>query len=279
MTVHNNQIVNAVSVLSERSGKNCVKKTCGGCRNCVGLKGAIYEYIKRKIHKRLLGKVSLYITPSLFMKNLIEEAGFYPVEHIPNGFSLFKYSKMVNYNRILYVGRLSKEKGVNYLIKAMPNVLSVHKDAKLVIVGDGPEKDSLLELTKKLSLNNNISFRSSSTRKDIETFYRNSTILIVPSVYDDNFPTVVIEAMGIGRPVIGSYRGGIPELIENKVTGTFLRDVTSSEISKVIVSLLGSRATINKYSKHANIKSKNFSLDINAKSIEKIYERLREKDV
>lgn len=274
MTVHDNQIVNPVSMLSGRTGKECKKRTCGGCTNCVGLKGAIYEWIKRKIHRQLLKRVNLYITPSEYMKSLMEEAGFSPVKCIPNGFQLYNASPLINNFKLLYIGRLSKEKGVEYLIQAMPQILQKHPKTVLYIVGDGHETDNLKLLTTNLKIQNNVIFKPNIPHEQIEDYYKQASVVIVPSIYHDNLPTVCIEAMSVGRPLIGTKMGGIPELITDRVTGLLIEPKNSDQIAQAAIQLLSDENLLKQMSRNSSEKSKNYSINIHLDKIEKMYENV-----
>jgi glycosyltransferase involved in cell wall biosynthesis len=274
MTVHDNLLINAVSILSGRTGKDCKTRVCHGCSNCIGIKGAIYEYIKNIIHKILFEKISLYITPSIYMKKLVQEAGYNPVRHIDNGFKLFKYSKINKQNNILYVGRLNNEKGVEYLLRAMPRVVERNPKIKLTIIGDGNEKGNLMLLAQNLKIKSNVFFLNTITQDRLEEYYKNSTIVIVPSIYNDNFPTVIIEAMSIGRPVIGTRMGGIPELIDNGKTGFLVKSKSYKSLEEKILYLQHNKKVINILSRNAHEKSKLYHLKNHANKIESIYKKL-----
>lgn len=274
MTVHNNQIVNAVSILSERTGKMCKKETCGGCINCVGIKGAIYEYIKRNIHKQLLKKVNLYITPSKYMMGFVLEAGFSPVITIPNGIKPFKYKKIKNFNRILFVGRLTKDKGVDYLLNAMPRVLRKLPDIKLQIVGDGVDKNDFVFLVKKLGISNSVEFVGSVEDKTIRNYYDEASVLVVPSVWNEPFGLIGIEAMSTGRPVIGSKVGGIPEWLTDSETGYLITPRSSEEISTRILKLLSNESLLKNMGENSRNVSERFTIEENVRKLEMAYNDL-----
>jgi glycosyltransferase involved in cell wall biosynthesis len=157
MTVHDNRIVNAVSILSERTGKECKSRICSGCLNCIGIKGTIYEKIKRPIHRVLFKRINLYITPSRYMESLINEAGFYPSKTINNGINLYTPSDIKNFNHILYIGRLVKEKGLQILIQALDQIKKKFSNIKLTIIGSGSKKSDFVTLSKKLCLESTLS--------------------------------------------------------------------------------------------------------------------------
>lgn len=274
MTVHDSLLVNAVSNLSERTGKACKKRTCGGCMNCVGLKGAIYENIKRPIHRLLLKKIKLYITPSDYMNEFITEAGFKPVKTIHNGIKPLKYTPIKNFNRLLYVGRLTKQKGVDYLIKAMPHVIKEIPDVLLTIVGEGEEKESLSRLVLKLNLLNNVHFAGRVSPDKINNYYEDTTLVVVPSIYPDNFPTVILEAYSAGRPVIGTKIGGLREIIDINNTGKLVNSNNSQEIEQAIIKLIRNTKLLMQMSETCHVKSEYLDIRSYALNIYRTYNNL-----
>lgn len=117
-------------------------------------------------------------------------------------------------NYLLYIGRLSDEKGVDILVKAMKQV----PEAKLLIAGDGnyrPEIEQVIESERI----NNVSLLGSKWGSDLEELLLNCRFVVVPSLWYENFPYVMMEAYSRGKAVIGSDMGGIPEYIEEGKTG------------------------------------------------------------
>lgn len=104
----------------------------------------------------------------------------------------------------MYVGRLSGEKGLPTLLKAFETF-----EQKLIIVGDGPIRKELEEVAPP-----NVEFLGSMDREKVVALMRDMSFLIIPSEWYENNPMVVIEALSVGKPVIGANIGGIPELID-----------------------------------------------------------------
>jgi glycosyltransferase involved in cell wall biosynthesis len=107
---------------------------------------------------------------------------------------------------ILFVGRLSREKGVDTLIRAVTQVPQV----QLTVIGDGPERLGLQSLAR--SLDARVTFLGWLERNRVLDTMRHSELLCVPSVWYENCPLVVLEAMGSGLPFAVSDIGGLPEL-------------------------------------------------------------------
>jgi colanic acid/amylovoran biosynthesis glycosyltransferase len=115
--------------------------------------------------------------------------------------------------RILAVGRLSKEKGYDDLLRAVAQLLSQGVDAELELVGEGPERDALTRLADELRIRDKVTFRGWLQIDAVRRAMQEATVLAQPSTIE-GLPTVVEEAMALGIPVVGSHVGGIPELLD-----------------------------------------------------------------
>lgn len=131
--------------------------------------------------------------------------------------------KKLGYKKIvLFVGRLIKEKGVDYLIRAFAK-FSGFKDVGLLIVGDGAERNRLQKLCEELNLSNVVFIWHPSERAEIEPYFVLCDILVLPSItlkQPEEWGLVVNEAMSVGKPVIVSSSVGCAyELVKNAVNG------------------------------------------------------------
>lgn len=111
---------------------------------------------------------------------------------------------------LLYFGRLTDEKGVDVLIKAMKLAPHVH----LRIVGDGPRL-AALELLVKTQGIPNVTFLGPKWGAELNAILKDARFVVVPSVWHENFPYVILQSFAFGKAVIGTNRGGIPELIKH----------------------------------------------------------------
>ena len=164
--------------------------------------------------RRLEACTDVFICPSKFMAQKMIQGGFTSKKLIPlcNFIDIDKCKKdtYVKENYYCYVGRLSHEKGVKTLIKAAQKL-----SYKLVIIGDGPLSDEL----KNETTNANIEFVGYKQWDEIKEIVSKARFSVIPSEWYENNPLSVIEAQCLGTPVLGARIGGIPELIENDVTG------------------------------------------------------------
>lgn len=115
--------------------------------------------------------------------------------------------------RILFVGKLVENKGVHILIEAFARLMNQYKDCcKLIVVGSGEEKAKLEDLTLKRGIQRHVKFEGYiDDMNTLLAFYRQSDVLVVPSIKAEGFPRVIEEAMVCGLPVICSRLGGMKE--------------------------------------------------------------------
>ncbi len=115
-------------------------------------------------------------------------------------------------NYFLFVGRLSEEKGADFILK----LAAALPDLAFKIVGTGPEEDRLHLRGDRLP---NVSFEGFKSGEDLVKLYQGARAVLVPSRVEENFPLAVLEAMAYAKPVVASKAGGIPELVQDRVTG------------------------------------------------------------
>lgn len=159
--------------------------------------------------------------------------------HISNGIDLTKFDKYRNTLdkstfHILFVGRLSKQKGLIYLLKAFRKVIKIKKNIILKIVGDGPEKETLLNYTKKYKLETNVKFLGKLEGDKIINKYKSSNILILPSLYEGQ-ALVMLEAWASKIPVIATPVGDSPYIIKENINGFFIKPKDAESIKNKII--------------------------------------------
>ena len=126
----------------------------------------------------------------------------------------FKHEKMV-----LFTGRLTQHKGVEYLIKAARQI-----KAEVVIAGDGPEKKYLESLIQKYKLTNVHMVGYFSSKLDtINDFYLRANVYVAPSVWNEPLGLVILEAMSHKTPVVVSRKGGVTTIVKDGVNGFLIR--------------------------------------------------------
>jgi glycosyltransferase involved in cell wall biosynthesis len=121
-------------------------------------------------------------------------------------------------SQLLFVGRLVPKKGLSYLIKALPAILSERPDVTLSIVGFGPERASLESLAQKLKVSSHIEFVGAVPPTALPTYYRGAALFIAPFVRDatgdqEGLPVALMEAVATGCPYVVGDVAGLDDLI------------------------------------------------------------------
>jgi glycosyltransferase involved in cell wall biosynthesis len=173
---------------------------------------------------------------------------------------------------VLFVGRLVEDKGVKYLLRAFSEVVEEIPDAKLVIVGKGPQEKELRKLQESLGLTQ-VFFLGKVETKFMPNIYAGCDVFVLPSVREP-FGNVVVEAMAAGKPVIGSYVGGMKDTIVHEVTGYHVQPRSSQQISKFLTRLLEDQSLRKRLGENARTRAlKNYDQELLIKRIEQIYLR------
>jgi len=187
-------------------------------------------YIRRGIIAWTLKRADKILSVSNALKNEILKMGVQEdkVRVIPNGIesNIFfpedkerireKLNLDSNEEILICVARLSREKGVDNLIKAFAKLR--HEKTRLLIVGDGLEKRKLIDLTHSLGLNGRVSFVGERPQDEIPLWINASDLVCLPS-RSEGWPNVLMEALACGKPVIATEVGGVPEIITSKKLG------------------------------------------------------------
>lgn len=147
--------------------------------------------------------------------------------------------------KILYVGRLIPRKGVRYLIEAMAH-LRGHPEARLTIVGGGPERESLAALVGRLGLHERVDFAGRISEEALVDHYQSCDLFVLPSIVDATGDTemlgmVLLEAMRYRRPVIASDVGGIPDIVQHGENGLLVPQQDPEALAAAIQRLLDDR--------------------------------------
>ena len=227
-------------------------------------------------------KAYLVICPSKLAERLLKE--YYPdmkTVIISNGVDLSKFKKekvskkfLEKYGLngkkiILYVGRLSPEKNIPVLIKAMPSVLKKDKDIILAIVGKGDMSDSLKKLSNELNLRNNVKFLGKVSDKEIIMSYNSCEIFVLPSLFELE-GMVILESMACGKPILvaDSKDSASTQFVNGN---GYLFNPDGKDLPKEITSLINNKKLLKEMGKISLSISKKYDVNKCIKEIEKVY--------
>src|SRR3989338_9959116 len=143
---------------------------------------------------------------------------------------------------MLFVGRLSDQKGLQYLIESMPDVIEYNPSIKLLVIGEGPYGKILKDIVIDNHLEKHVEFLGSMKSAEITKYYNLADIFVLPSLANktgtEALGLSLLEAMASGCAVIGTKVGGIPFLIKDNYNGLLVEQKNSAELAKAILAAL-----------------------------------------
>jgi glycosyltransferase involved in cell wall biosynthesis len=245
MTVHNYRLVCPNGLHMPKGRHEVCEKCCGGreywcvLRNCEQSYWKSLGYVARTYTARRFGffrkNITVLVCLTQFQRQRLIAEG-YPEDRlqvIPNTYGAdveIQKEQSTPGCFVAYVGRISPEKGIELLLsaaerlRAIPFHLAGNYDAMPDLVGNAPA---------------NVSFLGNLDRKHVADFYGRSRFVILCSTCFEGFPMTVVEAMAHGRPVIASRIGGIPEIVDDGVTGLLFTPGDVNELTEKVRYLWG----------------------------------------
>ncbi|MBI3984465.1 MAG: glycosyltransferase family 4 protein [Candidatus Levybacteria bacterium] len=223
------------------------------------------------------------VAPAEYVKKELIEFGVKkPIAVIPNGVDIKKFKPFKsdllrkkmglskNDKVILYVGRLAKEKSVDFLIRAFAKLK--HDNIYFAIVGDGPERKNLENLVKKLDLGKHIIFLGFVEHNSLADVYNSADVFVFSSTTETQ-GMIIPEAMASGLPVLTVKDKVFDQFIENGVSG-FMVENKETIFAQKLQEILQDKGLRTRISKEARLQALKFSLDEIAKKFENLYKQL-----
>jgi glycosyltransferase involved in cell wall biosynthesis len=215
------------------------------------------------------------------LKNLGVDA---PIEVIPNGVDLVPYQNQKNPQDrlqfgipadqvlLMYVGRLSPEKNITFLLRAFGGTAEAFDNIHLMLVGDGPERKDLEELVQQMGLISRVSFTGAVPYSEIPGYLAIADAFMTASVTEVH-PLSIIEAMASGLPVLGIISPGVGDTIEDGVTG-FLTTHDLAAYTAKMVRLVSEHENRRKMGEQAQLASQIYDIRRTTRTMISVYERL-----
>lgn len=177
---------------------------------------------------------------------------------------------------ILFVGRQTTHKGLPYLIEAFSKFVRYHTSYKLVLVGEqleGRIDSSLVELSRKLGIENKVEFTGRVHDADVRRLMAKSRCLVLPSLAE-SFGMAILEAMASGTPVIASDVGGIPELVRDKYNGLLVPPAKTDRLADALETLASDVTLQKEFARRGKETCRMFSWAEAASKTFRVYEEL-----
>jgi len=206
------------------------------------------------------------------------------VRAIPNGVDVHRFSPMPkrqtkeqlgldpNHRHLLYVGRLVAVKGLDLLLDAAAHVLRQRADTELVIVGDGNERRTLQRQAEALGIAHRIHFIGAQPHDRIPLWMNAGDVFCLMS-HKEGFPTVLIEALACGTPVVATAVGGIPEIVTDEQVGRLVYSRDPEEAAARLLEALDANWDRERLRQHAM----NFSYEQVTERLLEMYESVMRK--
>jgi glycosyltransferase involved in cell wall biosynthesis len=179
--------------------------------------------------------------------------------------------------RFVQAGRLIEKKGLPVTLRAFAVFLGKYPNATLTIAGEGPLLGQLQKLARELNIQRRVSFTGFISQEQLREIYYRSHIFLHPSQtgHDGNqegIPNSMLEAMASGLPVFATEHGGIPEAIENGVSGVLVPERDDSALARALLKAATDPVLLSRIAHSgAEVVRKNFDLHVQARRLEDIY--------
>lgn len=263
-------------------GTHC--KLISTCHNWLGnsLKMKFYAALDKQVLRAFDVAVGVSTTVE---RELIKYLPRNKVRKIENGVDLGKFSNLDHTKNetkqelgltgrtvVGYVGRLSEGKGIQFLIKALVDLIQQKPNVSCLIVGDGEYSLQLKALAQALGLSDKVLF--TGRRNDVPRLYSAMDIFVLPSL-EEAFPMVILEAMATGVPVVATGVGDIPRIIEDGSTGLIVKSRSSEALSQALTFVLENQDQVQDMATEARrVVEQNYSSDIMARRYKDVYKQV-----
>lgn len=176
---------------------------------------------------------------------------------------------------ILAVRGLKPRTGVDAVIKAMPDIVSEHEDALLVLSGGGPGRTALEALVSELKLEKHVRFAGFIDEADLPAYYQAADISVMPSKALEGFGLSTVEALACGAPVVGTPVGGTVEILRGLDPGLLSEDSSSEALAERLIHWMGRRDELPAFrDRCAAYAAENYSMDKITAGYEDYYKEL-----
>lgn len=251
---------------------HCIADRCVGNSLPRSVGAAFEMWLHHSVLKIYEKNIDGYIAPSNFMKETCVRFGV-PAEKInvlynfvmPHQLST-ESTDFVRESYVAYVGRLSSEKGIDILLRALPYLPAT---TKVKIAGEGPLRESLENLTTEVGVVQQVEFMGRLSGQTLEKFIEGAQAIIIPSVWLENMPFSLLEALAKGKIVIASKIGGLPEIIKDGVNGFLFEVGNAKELAETINRL--PQANLSMISEQAHHSVEILAIDKHSKKLQEIF--------
>ena len=219
--------------------------------------------LRRNVLMHALNQVDYILSPSQFLRDIFVQQGVNPEKIGYSRISLdTSYwevpdqmpSSSPDVLRISYIGQIAPDKGVHILIEAFNKLTFTNRKAHLKIYGDPSKSPKYVnKLHKIIQDNSNVEFAGRFDNKKVAKILSDSDITVTPSIWYENSPITIMEALTTGTPVIAANLGGMPELVQHNVNGLLFEAGNADDLAIQIQKLLDNPTLLDTLAKQAKL--------------------------
>jgi glycosyltransferase involved in cell wall biosynthesis len=236
--------------------------------------------IQRRLWQRWRHVFDLYVANSAAVERRLTEHGIGPTIVIWNGVPRRPpRPPLADPPVVGFVGRLSREKGVHVLLRAFAEARLSVPAARLLVVGDGPERGRLMAFARELGVGGAVRWTGHLDHEAMERALEAAWVQAVPSILEEPFGLVAAEAMMRGTAVAAAGHGGLSEIVRDGETGVLTTPGDPTALASALASLLGDRARCETMGQAGRAWARErLSLEACAERFLGVYGRIREED-
>jgi glycosyltransferase involved in cell wall biosynthesis len=201
--------------------------------------------LQLRLFRAWSGAFGSIMANSDWVRKRLEGEGIEPVEVLRYGIENRRGEAVLSEApTAVFAGRLVKEKGADVLLRAFARASGRAPGSRLIIAGDGPERKNLEALAAKLNLTSSVSFRGYLKPREMNDALSGAWVHVVPSLWDEPFGIVAIEAMARGTTVVASGSGGLGEIVEDGVDGFLVPPGDVDALSEKLTTLFRDKGLV-----------------------------------
>jgi 1,2-diacylglycerol 3-alpha-glucosyltransferase len=230
--------------------------------------------------------VDLVVSPSQGMKEVLGRFGVdAPVEVVPNGVDIKPFQQPsqpltrqdLGYTPedviLVFIGRLGLEKNVNFLMRAFAGTTQAYENTRLMLIGDGPEREHLRDLARQLGIEKRVRFIGKLPYQDIPRYLDCTDAFVTASVTEVH-PLTVIEAMASGLPVLGIQSPGVGDTVEDGVTGLLAQGEDLPGFTAKMVRMVVDHEKRHQMGVRAGKEAENYAIERTSEMMLECYQRV-----
>jgi len=284
MTLHDYWPVCFKNIMVDNNGRICKKNgiACIGCKEGVFCDNDKLSILSRNfLFKSSLSNIQRFISPSKYLAQVFTGSGFdgRKFRVVNNGIDIGRFRSIRRHRgskvRFAFVGSILPHKGVDNLLAAIANLKNRDKiSVYLVGKGDMDFIKYCRYIIKRFSLDNTVRLTGAVDNRDIHRIYRNIDALILPSLWPENCPVSIMEAMACRVPVLASNIGGIGELVKDGFNGMLFEYNDVDSLARCMERIIDNPALIERMGNNGFNEAQKFDLKSQTNLVSWEYENL-----